>query len=70
MYDVKHWDDKAHERGTGVSNKLIKENLQKLAEVFPNIVVRVPFYSRVQQFGKRSGGHLSIRPRFTGRQEN
>lgn len=43
MYDVKHWDDKAHERGTGVSNKLIKENLQKLAEVFPNIVVRVPF---------------------------
>lgn len=43
LYDVKCILESLHIQGTGVSNKLIKENLIKLASQFPGkIVVRIP----------------------------
>lgn len=44
LFDIKHMDDKLHKKGTGFSNKLILENLEKIAKesVHPEIVIRIP----------------------------
>ena len=44
IYDIKCLDDHKHIQGTGVSNKLILENFEKLCVRFPNlpILVRTP----------------------------
>jgi pyruvate formate lyase activating enzyme len=42
LYDVKMMDDKRHERYTGVSNKLILENFERLAGNGSGILVRFP----------------------------
>lgn len=42
LYDVKCIDPKLHQRGTGVTNRLILENLDRLLEQGANITVRVP----------------------------
>ncbi|HLV09244.1 MAG TPA: glycyl-radical enzyme activating protein [Halanaerobiales bacterium] len=43
FYDIKHLDDTCHQKYTGVSNKVIIENLEKMDQSFDNIIVRVPF---------------------------
>ncbi len=42
LYDLKHLDDEAHRRWTGVSNALILENLSRLAQTGAAVEVRVP----------------------------
>ena len=42
LYDLKTMDDQKHIRYTGVSNKLILENLKALGKVHRNIWVRIP----------------------------
>jgi pyruvate formate lyase activating enzyme len=42
LYDVKMMDDKRHKRYTGVSNKLILENFERLAGNGSGILVRFP----------------------------
>ena len=43
LYDVKCITEETHIEGTGVSNKLILQNLQKLSEVFDgDIIIRIP----------------------------
>lgn len=42
LYDLKHMDDEAHRKYTGVSNQLILENLAKLATKARNIWIRIP----------------------------
>jgi len=42
LYDLKLMDEKAHEALTGVSNRLILENMKRLARKGRRIVVRVP----------------------------
>jgi pyruvate formate lyase activating enzyme len=42
LYDIKLMDNKKHMRYTGVSNKLILENFQKLAENGNELLVRFP----------------------------
>lgn len=42
LYDIKHMDDEKHKLYTGVSNKLILENLKKLALEGKKIWVRIP----------------------------
>lgn len=42
LYDIKLMDDEQHRKYTGVSNKLIFENLEKLAAINRNIWIRVP----------------------------
>ncbi len=42
LYDIKCLDEKKHIRGTGVSNKLILENLERLSKTDKDIVIRIP----------------------------
>ncbi len=43
LYDMKCFSSELHQKGTGVFNELILENLQRLAKIFPEkILVRIP----------------------------
>lgn len=42
LYDLKHMDDGEHRKYTGVSNKLILNNLAELSQHHRNIIIRVP----------------------------
>ncbi len=42
LYDIKLMDDEAHREFTGMSNKLILDNLRKLSEIHKNINLRMP----------------------------
>jgi pyruvate formate lyase activating enzyme len=42
LYDIKCISDDKHKRGTGVSNALILENLERLSERGCDIVIRIP----------------------------
>ncbi len=42
LYDLKLMDDERHRKFTGVSNRLILSNLQRLSAAGENIVVRIP----------------------------
>jgi pyruvate formate lyase activating enzyme len=42
LYDIKTMDEKIHKKYTGVSNKLILENFERLAENGNNILARFP----------------------------
>lgn len=42
LYDIKHLDEEKHKKYTGVSNRIILENLKKLALVHSHIWIRVP----------------------------
>ena len=43
LYDVKAYSNDLHKEGTGISNRLILENLEKLSDCFQgDIIVRIP----------------------------
>ncbi|MCP4178024.1 MAG: glycyl-radical enzyme activating protein [bacterium] len=42
MFDIKHTVDKDHRKLTGVSNKIILENLKKLSGLDNKIIIRIP----------------------------
>ncbi len=42
LYDLKLMDDEKHRRFTGVSNRLILKNLQKLTETGARVTIRIP----------------------------
>jgi len=42
LYDLKLMDDERHRQWTGMSNKKILSNLQRLAELGQNLLVRIP----------------------------
>lgn len=42
LMDVKHWDDGAHRRGTGVGNELPAANLRRTIELGKDVLPRVP----------------------------
>lgn len=42
LYDVKCFSENLHIKGTGVSNKRILENLNKLSDNNSNIIIRIP----------------------------
>ncbi|NIO49251.1 MAG: glycyl-radical enzyme activating protein [Candidatus Aminicenantes bacterium] len=47
LYDLKIMDDEKHEKFTGVSNRLILDNLRKLAGKEKSIAVRIPLVSGI-----------------------
>lgn len=49
LYDVKHLDPEIHKKWTGVSNKLIIENLKLLSETDADINIRIPFIKNVNE---------------------
>ena len=46
LYDIKLMDEKQHKKFTGVSNRVILENLKKLAKKH-QVIIRMPFISQV-----------------------
>ena len=58
-FDLKHYDDAKHRRGTGVSNRLILRNLKLVSETYSNLIVRIPIvpnysnsFDDAREFGK------------------
>ncbi|WP_425060212.1 Choline trimethylamine-lyase activating enzyme [Sporomusa carbonis] len=47
LYDIKHMDEEQHKKYTGVSNKLILENVKKLAANNNKIWIRIPVIPRI-----------------------
>jgi len=47
LYDLKIMDDEKHEKYTGVSNRLILDNLRKLAGREKSVAVRIPLISGI-----------------------
>lgn len=47
LYDLKIMDDEKHKKYTGVSNRLILNNLRKLAEQGKSVAVRIPLVSGI-----------------------
>ena len=54
LYDIKMWDEEKHLQATGVSNKLILENLKKLTDAGAQVFVRTPvimeWNGRIEEF--------------------
>jgi pyruvate formate lyase activating enzyme len=42
LYDLKPMDDRRHRKATGVSNRVILDNVQRLSELGHDIILRVP----------------------------
>ncbi len=47
LYDIKCMDDELHKKHTGVSNKLILENLKNLLKLNKSIIIRIPIISGI-----------------------
>jgi pyruvate formate lyase activating enzyme len=47
LYDLKFSSDAKHRQHTGVSNRVILENLRRLAQIHPAIWIRVPLIPRL-----------------------
>jgi pyruvate formate lyase activating enzyme len=61
LYDIKLMDERKHKRYTGVSNRLILENLEKLVKNH-KVIIRMPFISRInddEDNMRRMGEYLS-----------
>jgi len=61
LYDLKIMDDERHKKYTGVSNKIILENLRKLSDKEKAIIVRIPLVSGINddiQSIRMFAGHL------------
>ena len=62
LYDIKTIDDTIHKSFTGVSNKLILDNLKRLAERRKNVIVRVPLIPTVNdslEAMREIGGYIA-----------
>ncbi|HWQ29890.1 MAG TPA: glycyl-radical enzyme activating protein, partial [Negativicutes bacterium] len=60
LYDLKLMDDQKHKEYTGVSNKLINENLIKLSKLHDNINIRMPIIEGVNADDSHIGGALEL----------
>lgn len=66
LYDLKHMNDAAHKKLTGVSNKLILENLRKLSALGHNITLRfaiIPGLNDDEENIRRTGEFAASLPR-------
>lgn len=52
LYDIKIMDDKKHIKYTGVSNKLILDNLKELVKLKKRIFIRIPIISGINDSEK------------------
>lgn len=42
LFDMKHWDDSLHQHGTGVSNRLILDNMKRAVDAGKDVLPRLP----------------------------
>jgi len=47
LYDIKLMEDESHQKYTGVSNKMILDNLKKLSAMHDNIIPRIPLIPQI-----------------------
>ena len=47
LIDLKLWDEEKHRQYTGVSNRLIRENIRRISEEHKTIVIRIPIIGSV-----------------------
>ena len=47
LIDLKLWDEEKHRKYTGVSNRLIRENIRRISEEHKTIVIRIPIIGSV-----------------------
>jgi pyruvate formate lyase activating enzyme len=69
LYDLKHMDSIRHQEVTGVPNKVILENLQKLSGLGHKVVVRIPLIPGInddEQNLAESGKFLASLPHIEG----
>jgi pyruvate formate lyase activating enzyme len=52
LYDLKLMDDEKHKKYTGVSNRIILENLEKLSDRGKAIIIRIPLIKGVNDDGR------------------
>lgn len=81
LYDLKIMDDEKHRKFTGVSNKLILENLEKLAKTGKPAAVRIPLLAGINDDDKnikktadylrslKKIKHISLLPYHSGGKE-
>lgn len=60
LYDLKIMDEELHKKYTGVSNKLILGNIQKLADSGKQIIVRVPVIPGINDSDRDFGALLEF----------
>jgi len=68
LYDVKHMDSEKHHELTGVCNKPILENLERLAETAKEVVIRVPLipeHNDDEENIRRTAEYVQRLPRIT-----
>lgn len=58
LYDFKLFDREKHKRWTGVDNKRIKENLERLVQAKKDIVIRIPLIPGVNDDSEEFGNIL------------
>jgi len=66
LYDLKHMDDKAHRETTGVSNRRILENLQRLSKAGHGIILRfaiIPGVNDSEENIRKTGAFAAGLPR-------
>jgi pyruvate formate lyase activating enzyme len=69
LYDLKMMDEQRHEQYTGVSNQLILNNLQRLAESGAQVFVRIPLIPGInndKENLKESAALIADLPNITG----
>lgn len=49
MFDIKHTDSDIHKDLTGVDNKIILDNLNKLSKMHKNIIIRIPVITGINE---------------------
>ena len=62
LFDLKLMDPEAHRRWTGADNRLILDNLERLADLGVAYLIRVPLGARGDRHGSQSARHRPPRP--------
>jgi pyruvate formate lyase activating enzyme len=69
LYDIKLIDNKKHIHWTGVSNKLILENLQQLSRIHNNIWIRIPIIPGLNDTGQELNNMAQFLSSLSGIQQ-
>lgn len=60
LFDLKMFDAVKHEYWTGVSNKIIKQNLKMLTDIHNNVVIRIPLIPGINDTNEEFGNMMQF----------
>lgn len=64
LFDIKHMNDSQHQKYTGVSNKIIQDNLKSLYEQGANIVLRCPIIPEINDTDEHIAGIAELTNKY------